>query len=69
MKGVKKIDCAFCDKTNLSKDEIGINKKIIHRQVERFMCLTCLANYSEISEDDLIEMIERFKQQGCALFG
>lgn len=65
----KQIDCAFCDKTNLSKDEIGANKKFIHRKVERMMCLTCLASYSEMTEEELEEIIERFKQQGCALFG
>jgi len=69
MKVRKQIDCAFCDKVNLSKDEVGINKKIIHRQVQRIMCLTCLANYSEMTEDELKEIIDRFKRQGCSLFG
>ncbi len=69
MSGGKQTNCAYCDKEKLSKDEIGLNKKLIHRQVERMMCLTCMAAYFEMTEEGLKEMIERLKQQGCALFG
>ncbi len=69
MSGGKQINCAYCDKEKLSKNDIGLNKKLIHRQIKRMMCLTCLAAYFETTEEDLKEMIERFKRQGCALFG
>lgn len=69
MSGRKQINCAFCDKENLSRNDIGLNKKLIHRQIERMMCLTCMAAYFEMTEEDLNERIERFKRQGCALFG
>ena len=69
MSGGKQINCAYCDKEKLSKNEIGLNKKLIHRQIKRMMCLTCLAAYFETTEEELKEMIERFKRQGCALFG
>lgn len=69
MSGVKQINCAYCDKEKLSKDEIGLNKKLIHPQIERMMCLTCMAAYFETTEEELEEMIERFKREGCALFG
>lgn len=62
------INCAHCDKEKLSKDEIGLNKKLIHRQIERMMCLTCMAAYCETTEEELEEMIEEFRWQGCALF-
>ena len=65
----KKVDCAYCGKEKLSKNEIGLNKKLIHPQIERMMCLTCMAAYFETTEEELKEMIERFKQQGCALYG
>jgi len=65
----KQIDCAFCDNEKLSKIVIGLNKKLIHRQIERMMCMKCLSAYLETTEDDLCEMVERFKLQGCALFG
>lgn len=69
MSGGKQINCAYCDKENLSKSDIGLNKKLIHRQIKRMMCLTCMAAYFETTEVDLVEMIERLKRQGCALFG
>lgn len=50
-------------------NEIGLNKKLIHPQVERMMCLTCMAEYLETTEEELKEMIEIFKRQGCVLFG
>lgn len=69
MSGGKQINCAYCGKENLSKNDIGLNKKLIHRQIERMMCLTCMAAYFETTEEDLKEMIEGLKRQGCALFG
>lgn len=68
MSGGKPINCAYCDKEKLSKNDIGLNKKLIHRQIERMMCLTCMAAYFEMTEEELKEMTERFKRQGCALF-
>ncbi len=65
----KQINCAYCDKEKLSKNDIGLNKKLIHPQIERMMCLTCMAVYFETTEEELKEMIERFKRQGCSLFG
>ena len=65
----KHINCAYCDNENLSKNEIGLNKKLIHPQIKRMMCLTCAAEYLETTEDELKEMIERFKREGCSLFG
>ena len=68
MSGGKQINCAYCDKDKLTKNDIGLNKKLIHHQVERMMCMTCMAAYFETTEDELKEMIEGFKQQGCILF-
>lgn len=63
------INCAYCENETLSKNEIGLNKKLVHPQIERMMCLTCTAEYLETTEDELKEMIERFKREGCSLFG
>ena len=65
----KQIACAYCDIASLSKDEIGLNKKLFHPQIERMMCMTCMAEYLEITREELIEMIEKFRRQGCELFG
>ncbi len=69
MSVTKQIDCTYCGKENLSKGEIGLNRKIIHRQIVRMMCLACMAAYFETTEEELKEKIEEFKRRGCALFG
>jgi len=63
------VSCAYCGKNNISKDEIGLNKKFIDYHVDRMRCLACLAAYFETTEEELEEMIVEFKRQGCALFG
>lgn len=62
------IDCIICGKRDLSRDEIGINKKLLGEQVENFYCLDCLADYLECTVDELLEKIEEFKEEGCKLF-
>lgn len=66
-KKVKQISCFMCNKF-LEKDHIALNKKLLGRHVEHFMCLNCLANYLDSNVDDLLVKIEEFKEQGCALF-
>jgi hypothetical protein len=68
MSGRKQISCTYCGKEKLSRNEIGLNKKLIHRQIERMMCLTCMAEDLETTEEEMKEMIEIFKRQGCELF-
>lgn len=60
--------CQLCGKQNLSKNEIGLNKKLLNKDAKRFYCLDCLANYLEVDTDYLLEKIEEFKEQGCTLF-
>lgn len=60
--------CTHCS-CELSKDEIALNRKLIHRQIERMMCLACMAAYFDTTEEELKEKIETFRRQGCALFG
>ena len=61
--------CAYCDKEKLSKNVIGLNRKVVHRQIKRMMCLTCMAAHFETTEEELKNLIEEFKRQGCSLFG
>ena len=60
--------CISCHKDNLANNEIGLCKKILGRQIERFFCIDCLAEYLEITVCDLNDKIEEFKGQGCVLF-
>ena len=60
--------CIACGKEPLSKDEIGINKKLLGEQAENFYCMYCLADYLEVETQDLLDKIEEFKEEGCKLF-
>ncbi len=60
--------CMACGKTPLTGNEIGINRKLISPEATRFYCLSCLADYLEVSEQDILDKIEEFKEQGCQLF-
>ena len=60
--------CIACGKEPLSKDEIGINKKLLGEQAENFYCMDCLSDYLEVETQDLLDKIEEFKEEGCKLF-
>jgi hypothetical protein len=60
--------CYVCGKENLSKNEIGLTKKLLNKKAERFYCFDCLAEYLEVESDFLLEKVEEFKIQGCTLF-
>lgn len=65
---MKKYNCKLCYNGPLSKDEIGINKKILGKDIDSFFCLTCLADYLECTEEELLDKIQDFKDEGCTLF-
>lgn len=67
-KNITNINCIACDKAGLSKDEIGINQKLLGEDIDAFYCMDCLADYLEVSVQDLEDKIEIFKEQGCKLF-
>ena len=52
----------------LSKDEIGLHKKLINRACTEFMCMDCLAEHFSVSKELLIQKLSEFKSQGCLLF-
>ena len=55
--------CYVCGKTPLSKDEVGLTKKIIDKKATSFYCLPCLSEYLEVTEDELLAKIEEFKNE------
>jgi len=61
-------ECLACKKTPLDKDTIGINKKLLGKNIKTFYCIDCLADYLSCSVSDIMEKIEEFKQEGCELF-
>ena len=62
------IECLACRKKPLNKDTIGINKKLIGKQVKTFYCMDCLAEYLGVTVQDIQDKIAEFKEQGCKLF-
>lgn len=61
-------ECVICGKQRLDKNTVGINKKLLGKDVENYYCIDCLADYMECSVEDLLEKIEEFKAEGCILF-
>ena len=61
-------DCYVCGRKNLSKSEIGLTKKLFGGQCRTFYCLSCLADELEVTQQELLDKIEEFKDEGCKLF-
>lgn len=66
--GKKSKFCYTCGKQSLSKDEVGITRKLIDKNTQFFYCYNCLAERLEVDVDFLMERIEAFKEEGCTLF-
>lgn len=60
--------CYMCGKTPLTKDEIGLTRKLIDRKTKIFYCLSCMAEYLEVTQEELLAKVETFKDEGCTLF-
>lgn len=64
----KQICCFICGKENLTRNVIGLNKKMIGSSIKVFHCMDCLAEHLELSAEELEERIQTFKDSGCELF-
>lgn len=60
--------CYVCGKFPLSKNEVGLTKKLINDSPSFFYCINCLAEYLEVTTEELEAKIEEFKDEGCSLF-
>lgn len=60
--------CYVCGISIDNNNHIGLNKKLLGRKIDRYYCIDCLAEYFEITTGELLDRIEEFKAQGCALF-
>lgn len=63
-----KIKCVICSKKIEEKNVIGLNKKLLGTDIINFYCMECLADYLEVTIDDLNDKIDEFKDEGCKLF-
>ena len=64
----KHMTCIACGKEPLTKDEVGICKKLLGDNTSMFYCLPCFAEYLAVTEQDILEKIQEFKEEGCKLF-
>jgi len=60
--------CYVCKKYIITKNEIGLNKKLLGRKITKFYCYDCLSEQLGVTVEELIDKIEYFKSQGCTLF-
>lgn len=63
-----KYECVICGKTDIDKDTVGINKKLLGENIQNFYCMDCLAEYLECTVEELLDKIEEFKAEDCKLF-
>jgi hypothetical protein len=54
--------------SKLDKIAVGLNKKFHGKKTTKFFCLPCLANYLDVTVEELLDKVEEFKTQGCDLF-
>lgn len=66
--GVREYSCYVCGKSSLTKNEVGLTKKLIDTKAVHFYCIDCLAYYLEVTTEELEAKIEEFKDEGCTLF-
>lgn len=65
---IEMADCYICGKKNISKNEIGLTKKLMGKSSKNFYCISCLAEQLEVTTEELQDKIEEFKNEGCKLF-
>ncbi len=62
------MSCAGCGKEPLSRDEIGLTKKLINRGASVCYCIDCLAARFRVTPEQLRDMAQAFRENGCTLF-
>ena len=59
--------CYYCHK-ELSKDDIGLCKKLLGKKIKQFFFIYHLAEVLGTDVETLTQKIEQFKEEGCSLF-
>lgn len=59
--------CHRCG-NEVTSDVMALNRKLVGRQTKRFLCLRCLSEHLETSENELLRLIKELRESGCALF-
>ena len=59
--------CIICG-NDVEKTVKALCQKLIEKKTKKIMCLSCLSNYLEIDEEELLQKAQEFKEEGCTLF-
>lgn len=59
--------CVRCG-AEVTRDEVGLTKKLINRGATEYLCYPCMAAHFRVSVDLLKEKVEHFREMGCMLF-
>lgn len=65
--GLNETTCIKCG-AKLTRDDIGLHRKLVNRGAREFMCIHCLAEKFKVPVERLREKIEEYKAYGCTLF-
>lgn len=60
--------CVACGTENIDKNTLGLNKKLLGTGIKNYYCMDCLADYLDVTVEELLDKIEEFKDEGCKLF-
>lgn len=60
--------CVACGTENIDKNTFGLNKKLLGTGIKNYYCMDCLADYLDVTVEELLDKIEEFKDEGCKLF-
>lgn len=64
---MKQLLCTDCANT-LCNDEIALNLKLRGRSTGTFFCLRCFSRRLDCTQDELMQMANFFRENGCELF-
>lgn len=65
---MKRQSCVSCGKEMLTRNEVGINQKLLGERTSAYYCMDCLADYLDVTVQDIEDKIEEFRAEGCKLF-
>ena len=60
--------CVACGTENMDKNTLGLNKKLLGTGIKNYFCMDCLADYLDVTVEELLDKVEEFKDEGCKLF-
>jgi len=59
--------CCTCGR-ELTRDETGLTRKLVSRAAKDCYCLGCLGDMFRLTQAQLQELIDHFRESGCTLF-